>query len=297
MLARLERLPRPQRDAIYQAAFAGDRRAAHRALAEATDPDADPDRRAWHRAHAAPGPDETVAAEMERSAGRAQARGGAAAAAAFLQRATELTPDPARRATRALAAAQTKFDAGAAEAAYKLLAMAEAGPLDDLQRARLKRLRAQLAFSLRRGSDAPPLLLNAAKRLEPLDPELARETCLEALGAALFAGRLSSGGEVEVAQPALTAPPQPQPPRTVDLLLDGLATRFTDGYTAGAPQPSSGLPAAESPFTSPAPASCTANGYAARVGSSTLASSSALPTRCSATTEQKRSPSAPAGSC
>ena len=164
------------RSAVYQAAFAGDRRSAHRALAEATDPDADPDRRAWHRAHAAAGPDEAVAAEMERSASRAQARGGAAAAAAFLQRATELTPDPARRAARALAAAHAKFDAGAPEAAYKLLAMAEIGPIDGLQRARLERLRAQLAFSLRRGSDAPPLLLQAAKRLEPLDPELARET-------------------------------------------------------------------------------------------------------------------------
>ena len=225
------------RSAVYQAAFAGDRRAAHRALAEATDPDADPDRRAWHRAHAAAGPDEAVAAEMERSAGRAQARGGAAAAAAFLQRATELTPDPARRAVRALAAAHAKFDAGAAEAAYKLLATAEIGPLDGLQRARLERLRSQLAFSLRRGSDAPPLLLQAAKRLEPLDPELARETYLEALGAAVFAGRLNrGGGEVEAAQSALASPLQPQPPRTVDLLLEGLATRFTDGYTAGAPQ-------------------------------------------------------------
>jgi DNA-binding CsgD family transcriptional regulator len=225
------------RSAVYQAAFAADRRAAHRALAEATDPDVDPDRRAWHRAQAAAGPDEAVAAEMERLASRAQARGGAAAAAAFLHRATELTPDPARRAARALAAAQAKFDAGAAEAAYKLLAMAEAGPLDDLQRVRLERLRAQLAFSLRRGSDAPPLLLKAAKRLEPLDPELARETYLEALGAAIFAGRLNrSIGEVVVAQSALRVPPGPRPPQTVDLLLDGLATRFTDGYAAGAPQ-------------------------------------------------------------
>ncbi|MGH3276714.1 MAG: helix-turn-helix transcriptional regulator, partial [Streptosporangiaceae bacterium] len=224
------------RAAVYRAAAVPDRREVHRALAEATDPGADPDHRAWHHACAATGPDEAVAGELERSAARAQDRGGVAAAAAFLQRATELTPDPARRAGRALAAAQAKFDAGAAEAAYELLAMAELGPLDELQRARLERLRAQLAFSLRRGSDAPSLLLKAAKRLEPLNPELARETYLEALGAAVFAGRLNRGNaELRAAQSARGAPPGPQPPRTVDLLLDGLTTRFTDGYTAGAP--------------------------------------------------------------
>ena len=222
------------RSAVYQAASAGDRRAAHRALAAATDPGVDPDRRAWHRAHAAARPDEAVATELERSADRAQARGGAAAAAAFLQRATELTPDPARRAVRALAAAQAKFDAGAADAAYRLLATAEAGPLDDLQRAGLERLRARLAFSLVRGSDAPPLLLDAARRLAPLNTVLARDTYLEAAGAAIFAGRLGgSTGVREVAEAARAAPPGPQPPRVVDLLLDGVATRFTDGYPAG----------------------------------------------------------------
>ena len=222
------------RSAVYQAASAGDRRAAHRALAAATDPDVDPDRRAWHRAHAAARPDEAVAAELERSASRAQARGGAAAAAAFLQRATDLTPDPARRAARALAAAQAKFDAGAADAAYRLLATAQAGPLDDLQRARLERLRARLAFSLVRGSDAPPLLLNAARRLAPLNAALARDTYLEAAGAAIFAGRLSGNpGVRETAEAARAAPAGPQPPRAVDVLLDGIATRFTDGYAAG----------------------------------------------------------------
>jgi tetratricopeptide (TPR) repeat protein len=222
------------RSAVYQAASAGDRRAAHRALAAATDPDVDPDRRAWHRAHAAARPDEAVAAALERSASRAQARGGAAAAAAFLQRATELTPDPTRRAARALAAAQAKFDAGAADAAYRLLATAEAGPLDDLQRARLERLRARLAFSLVRGSDAPPLLLNAARRLAPLNAALARDTYLEAAGAAIFAGRLSGNhGVREAAEAARAAPAGPQPPRAVDVLLDGIATRFTDGYSAG----------------------------------------------------------------
>jgi len=222
------------RSAVYQAASAGDRRAAHRALAAATDPAVDPDRRAWHRAHAAARPDEAVAAALERSASRAQARGGAAAAAAFLQRATELTPDPARRAARALAAAQAKFDAGAADAAYRMLATAEAGPLDDLQRGRLERLRARLAFSLVRGSDAPPLLLNAARRLVPLNAALARDTYLEAAGAAIFAGRLGGiPGVREAAEAARAAPAGPQPPRAVDVLLDGIATRFTDGYAAG----------------------------------------------------------------
>src|SRR6266540_3790493 len=182
------------RSAVYQAATAGDRREAHRALAEATDPEVDPDRRAWHRAYAATGPDEEVAAELESSAGRAQARGGLAAAAAFLERAAVLTPDPARRAERALAAAHAKVQAGAFEAAVQLLGMAEAAPLDEFQRARVDLLRAQLAFAANRGSDAPPLLLKAAKRLEPIDAGLARETYLDALNAALFAGRLASPG-------------------------------------------------------------------------------------------------------
>jgi DNA-binding CsgD family transcriptional regulator len=225
------------RSAVYHAASAGDRRAAHRVLAEATDPDADADRRAWHLAHAAPRPDETVAAELERSAGRAQARGGLAAAAAFLERAAALTPDPAQRAERALAAAQAKIQAGAFEAAVKLLGMAEAAPLDELQRARADLLRAQLAFAANRGSDAAPLLLRAAKRLEPIDAGLARETYLDALNAALFAGRLASpgGGPQEVAAAARAAPRPSHPPRAPDLLLDGLAANFSEGYAAGMP--------------------------------------------------------------
>ena len=152
----------------------------HRALAEATDPEADPDRRAWHRGHAAAGLDEAVAAELERSADRARRRGGVAAAAAFLERAAELTPDSARRGARALAAAQAKLEAGDREAAEELLVTAELSPLDELQRAGLQRLRAQIAFVFNRGSDGPHLLLDAAKRLEPLDPALARETYLQA---------------------------------------------------------------------------------------------------------------------
>jgi DNA-binding CsgD family transcriptional regulator len=222
------------RSAVYQLASAGDRRAAHRALAEATDPDADADRRAWHLAHAAPRPDEPVAAELERSAGRAQARGGLAAAAAFLERAAALTPDRARRAARALAAAAAKVQAGAFEAAGRLLGMAEAGPLDESQRARADLLRARLAFAANRGNDAPPLLLKAAKRLEPIDAGLARVTYLDALNAALFAGRLASpgGSSREVSRAARAAPRPSHPP---DLLLDGFAVHFTEGYAAAAP--------------------------------------------------------------
>jgi DNA-binding CsgD family transcriptional regulator len=218
------------RSAIYRAAMPYDRREVHRVLAEATDPDVDPDRQAWHRAHAAAGLDEAVAEELERSADRAQRRGGIAAMAAFLERAVELTPDPARRGTRALAAAQAKLEAGAPEAAQALVATAELTPLDELQGARLQRLRAQIAFARRRGSDAPPLLLDAAKRLVPLDPELARETCLEALAAAIFGGRGVNGRDV--LQVVRAAPPASQPKAAIDLLLNGLATRVTQGYAA-----------------------------------------------------------------
>jgi len=221
------------RSAVYQAASVVDRQEVHRALAGATDPASDPDRRAWHRARAAPGLDESVADELERSAGRARARGGIAAAAAFLERAAELTPDPARRGRRALAAAQAQLESGAPEAAQELLAAAERCPLDELQLASLARLRAEIVFALRRGSDAPPLLLDAAKRLEPLDGPSAREAYLEALGAAIFAGRLNVRvGPREVAAAARAAAPGPHPPRPTDLLLDGLVTRFTEGYIA-----------------------------------------------------------------
>ena len=224
------------RSAVYRASALSDRRAAHRALAEVTDPDTDPDRLAWHRAHAAVGVDEAVAAELERSADRAQARGGVAAAAAFLAQAAELTPDPAERGGRALAAAQAKFDAAASDAALELLATAELAPLDELQRARLERLRAEITFARTRGGDAPALLLDAARRLEPLDAAMARETHLEAMAAAMFAGRLGDKpGVRDAAKAALDAPAAPQQPRAIDLLLDGLATRFTDGYSAGLP--------------------------------------------------------------
>ena len=226
------------RSAVYRSASPEARHRVHGALAEATDPDLEPDRRAWHRAHATPALDEDVAAELERSAGRAQARGGLAAAAAFLQRAAELTPEPARRARRALAAAQSKHQAGAPDTALDLLAMAQAGPLDELQRARAELLRAQITFAVNRGRDAPPLLLAAAKRLEPLDATLARETYLDAFSAALFAGRLARGGGVrEVAEAVLAADwgeSARRSPLACDLLLDGLAILTTQGYAAAA---------------------------------------------------------------
>ena len=195
------------RSAAYRAAAAAERRRVHHALAEATDGEADPDRRAWHRARATPAPDEDVAAELERCASRAQARGGVAAAAAFLERAVELTPDPSRRAARALAAAQATFAAGSIDSAEGLLTIADADPLDELPQARIQRLRAELAFSRRRGRDAPPLVLRAAQRFEALDAELACETYLEALVAALYAGRFSVGYEVgEIARAVRAAP-------------------------------------------------------------------------------------------
>ncbi|MGW2050419.1 helix-turn-helix transcriptional regulator [Streptomyces sp. NPDC001858] len=224
------------RSAAYRAADPGDRRDVHRALAEATDPEFDSDRRAWHRAHAAVEPDEAVAGELERSAGRAQARGGLAAAAAFLRRATELTPDPVTRGTRAAAAAQASFEAGAPDTALELLAAAEMGPLSEVQQARLIRLRGQIVFARRRGGQALPLLLEAAGRLERVDEGQSREAYLEAIGAAVIAGRLSGNARLrEVAEAARAAPPAPQPPLLTDLLLDGLATRFTEDYVQGAP--------------------------------------------------------------
>jgi DNA-binding CsgD family transcriptional regulator len=224
------------RSALYRSASSNEIQGVHGALAEATDAALEPDRRAWHRAHATSGPDEDVAEELERSAGRAQARGGVAAAAAFLGRAVELTADPARRGQRTLAAAQANVEAGAFESALGLLAAAEAGPLDELGRAKIDLLRAEVAYSQDRGSDAPPLLLRAAKALEPLDPRLARETYLDAFGAAVFAGELASAGSLlDVSRAAMAGPRAPDPPLASDLLLDGFALLFAEGRAAAAP--------------------------------------------------------------
>jgi DNA-binding CsgD family transcriptional regulator len=224
------------RSAVYRSAAAHDRRRVHLALADATDRNADPDRRAWHLATAATGPDEEVALELERSADRAQARGGFAAAAAFLQRSLRMTEDPARRASRALGAAHASLKAGAFDDALGLLKTAQAGELDEFQSAQVDLIRAQVAYAVNRGSDAPPLFLKAARRLASLNAQRARETYLEALLAALVVGRLSTdAGVVEVAQAAREAPPASDPPNAADLLLDGVALAITEGYGVGAP--------------------------------------------------------------
>jgi DNA-binding CsgD family transcriptional regulator len=224
------------RSAVYRSASDDERRRAHSALAAVTDAQLDPDRRAWHRAQATAGPDEDVAAELEQSAGRAQARGGLAAAAAFLGRAASLTPDPARRGERTLAAAGVNLQAGAFEEALALLALAERGPLDALGRARTGLLRAEVAYAHDRGSEAPALLLGAAKTLEPLDARLANETYLDAWSAALFAGGLARGGGLlDVSKAALAARLVDAKRRPCDLLLEGFALLFTDGRGAAAP--------------------------------------------------------------
>jgi DNA-binding CsgD family transcriptional regulator len=222
------------RSAVYAVATLADRQAAHGALAEATDPEADPDRRAWHRAQAALGPDEDVAVELERSARRAQARGGMAAAAAFLERAAALTPDRATRAGRALAAAQANQLAGEPEAASALLDTASLGSLDECEQAMVEQLRGRIALHLSRAGEAASLLLDAGRRLESIEPELARDTHLEALYAATVAGRFG-GGMAEVASAARAAPPRPGRPRAADLLLDGLALRFSGDFASSAP--------------------------------------------------------------
>ena len=223
------------RSAVYRSATPPQRRQVHQALADATDPDLDPDRRAWHRACAAPGPDEAIAAELERSADRAVALGGQAAAAAFLETAAALTPDPARRAQRSLAAGQAKATAGAFGTALSLLTAAEEGPLDETGQATIDLLRAQISYNSSHGNKALPMMLAAARRLEPLDGNLARGTYLDALSAALFAGRLATGPGMRQVAEAVREASAPQVPGKADLLLEGMAVLYTDGYAASAP--------------------------------------------------------------
>lgn len=221
------------RSAVYRAASPEQRRRVHLALAEATDRDADPDRHAWHRAHGTAQPDESTAAELERSAARAKARGGLAAAAAFLERAAALTPHPYRRAERALDAARVTHQAGSPDTAMKLLSIAAAGPLDERKQNERELLRAQIAFTVGRGTEGAGLLLKAARRLESYDVPLARQTYLEAINAAILAGSLASGGgQLEAAGAARTVSPLPYASRAADLLLDGTVLRITEGQAA-----------------------------------------------------------------
>jgi len=222
------------RAAAYRSASTEVRQEAHRALAEATDPDVDPDRRAWHRSYATQSPDEEIAGELEQSASRAQSRGGLLAAAALLERAARLTPDPARRADRELAAAWRKRGGGALDAALALLAAIEAGPADELRAAKVKHLRGQIALDQRRATDAVRVLVDAAQHLEPLDCDLARETYLEALGAAIFSSATDETARA-VAVAARAAAPAHGEPRIIDLTLDALAMRLVDGHAAAAP--------------------------------------------------------------
>jgi DNA-binding NarL/FixJ family response regulator len=224
------------RSVVYREADVSDRRLVHAALADATDSALDPDRRAWHLAAATAGPDDEVASALEQSAGRAQARGGIAATAAFLARAAALTGDRARRTERALAAAQASFRAGAFPTALDLLDMTSSAQPDALQRTQADLLRAHIAFASGLGSDAPPMLVKAARQLEAFDPGVARETYLIAWVAAVFAGQ-HAGPEVlgDICGTILSLAPRPDGPWPLDLLVEGLARLTTEGHRAAAP--------------------------------------------------------------
>ncbi|ROQ60174.1 ATP/maltotriose-dependent transcriptional regulator MalT [Streptomyces sp. 840.1] len=224
------------RSAVYWSASPEERRSMHRTLAEVTDRTADPDRRAWHAAYGATGPVESIAAELERSAGRAHTRGGSAAAAALLAHAAELTPDPGRRRERALAAARATHEAGSPDRALELLSLAGTDLVDEHMRGEVDLVRARIAFTTNRGSEAPGLLLEAARRLAGHDVALARDTYLEVVNAAIFAGpQAYDDGQYEAAR-AARGLPAPQPPRPTDLLLDSLAVRILDGHAAAVPE-------------------------------------------------------------
>ena len=222
------------RSVVYTSASLQERRLVHSALAAVTDAARDPDRRAWHGAHAAAGPDEGVAAELEGSAGRAQARGGLAAAAAFLERATALTLDPEKRAERALSAASAQVQAGGFEAARDLLSIAEAQAPSDFQQARIELVEAELAFATTRGGDASQLLLKAAQRLESIDAEMARTAYLQAVIAAVFNDQVTRGDVGQLAQAIAAAPRPAGTPTAADLLLEAIAAHNAQGYAAGA---------------------------------------------------------------
>jgi len=224
------------RAVAYRSAPIEKRLEVHRVLAEVTDPVHDADRRAWHWACSTVGYDEHIAADLERTAGRARARGGLLAAAAILERAALLTPHGEQRADRTLAAARAKRDAGALEAALRLLSVLETEPRSELRSAQADQLRGKIAFDQRRSAEAAELFLGAAQRIEALAPRAARDIRLEALAAAVWAG---GPGDHELvaraAQAARTAPSAKNQPRTADLVLNAIATRITEGYAAATP--------------------------------------------------------------
>ena len=224
------------RAAAYRSAPLEKRLEVHRTLAELADPIHDADRRAWHWACSTVGHDEKIAAELERTAGRARARGGLLAAAALLERAALLTPHGERRADRTLAAARAKRDAGAFESALRLLSVVDAEPRSELRTALAEQLRGKIAFDQRRSSEAAELLFSAAQRIEPFAPRAARDMHLEALAAAVWA---AGPGDRELvakaAQAARATASDENPPRTADLVLDAIATRMTEGYAAATP--------------------------------------------------------------
>ncbi len=215
------------RSAVYQGATGRARRRAHDALAAACDPERDPDRRAWHLASAAVGPNEEVAAELERSAERARGRGGWASNAAFLHRSAELTPDARRRAERELAAARARLMAGDPVGARTLLEQAEPRLGDPLARAQARRLEGEIRLGTGHIGESAAILLEAARGFEPLDTRLACDTLLEALQAAIVAGRFASGaGVLDVLRAAGDVPPRAESEAMIaDLLLDGSAAR------------------------------------------------------------------------
>jgi DNA-binding CsgD family transcriptional regulator len=219
------------RSAVYRAAEPATRRAAHLALAELIDRQAAPDHRAWHLAAAATGPDEAVAAELERSAGRAQAGGGVAAAAAFLQRSVALTAAAGRRPDRMLAAAEASLQAGDLDGVGRLLSALAAAPLDGVQSGRAGVLRGRLAFVSGGGPAAITELLTAAAQLEPASPILARETYLTAWGMAVG---VADGPTLVSASQAIRKLPMPAEPGALDLLLDGLSRLILQGRAAAA---------------------------------------------------------------
>ena len=224
------------RSAVYRAASLDERRRAHDALAAVSDVEVAADRRAWHRALAAAGPDEAVAGDLEHSARRAQSRGGPAAEAALLERATALTPDPALQAKRALAAAEASLQAGEFDLTQRLLATAESGPLDGFEQARAGLLRGHAAVISRYGNDGTPLLLEAAKQLEPFDVSLARRAYLTAWHAAAAANHLGEKSALlDVSRAVRALPPLPPDPHPLDLVIEALALLVTDGHASAMP--------------------------------------------------------------